>query len=370
MEPRRIGGAFFIYIRFSLLTCKACSNVETPNMDTKLYTNLKVGKPKDGIIEIDGEISADMIEFHRKDVLEEVRQDIEIPGFRKGNAPKDMVEKQVNMNHVLEDAAEEALSLAYPSILDDNHIVPISSPRVTFVKLALGNPLVFKITIAVEPEVSLPNYKKIAKAIKDKKEKIEATDKDVEEVIQQLLTMRQGEDGKLPELTDEFVKTVGQFENVQDFKEKLKTNIQAEKEAESARVRYEELAKQLVDESKVVVPSLLVEDELYAAHGRLHKELERRKMSEEEYFKLIKKTEEEYIKERKEAIERQFKTKFILKAIAIKENIKADEAEVEKEMGHAASHYPDANPEAFRSYVEEMLSNEKTLKFLEDANWA
>ncbi|MCX6788891.1 MAG: trigger factor [bacterium] len=337
--------------------------------DKKLYTNLKVGKPKDSVIEIEGEIPTNIIEFHRQEVLDEVKQEAEIPGFRKGNAPEEMVLKQLDMNHVLEDAAEEALSIAYPAILDDNHIVPISSPRVTFVKLALGSPLEFKISIAVEPEVDLPNYKKIAKAVKDTKKQAEATDEEVEEIIKQLLTMRQGEDGKLPELTDDFVKTIGKFENVVDFKEKLKTNIKAEKEMESARMRYEELAKKLADESKIKLPSLLVEDEMYAAHGRLHRELEKRKMSEEDYFKLIKKTEEEYMKERKEAIERQFKTKFILKAIATKEGIKADEKEVEKEVEHAATHYTDTNPEAFRSYIEEMLTNEKTLKFLEEASW-
>ncbi|MEK7089243.1 MAG: trigger factor family protein, partial [Patescibacteria group bacterium] len=136
--------------------------------DAKLYANLKVGKPRDGVVEINGEIPARIIELHRKEVIEEVKQEAEIPGFRKGNAPEEMVLKQVNMNHVLEDAAEEALSVAYPAILDDNHIIPISSPRVTFVKLALDNPLEFKISIAVEPEVNLPNYKKIAKTIKGK----------------------------------------------------------------------------------------------------------------------------------------------------------------------------------------------------------
>lgn len=337
--------------------------------DTKLYANLKVGKPKDGVIEINGEIPASIIEFHRKEVLDEVKQEAELPGFRKGNAPEEMVLKQVDMNHVLEDAAEEALSVAYPAILDDNHITPISSPRVTFVKLELDNPLEFKISVAVEPEVGLPNYKKIAKIIKEKKAPAEATDADVNEVIEQILTMRQGEDGKKPELTDELVKTLGKFETVADFKEKLKSNIKAEKEMEGARIRYEELAKQLVDEAKLVVPSLLLEDEMYATHGRLHKELEKRKMSAEEYFKIIKKTEEEYIKEKKEATERQLKTKFILKAIAKKENIKADEKEVEKEVEHAATHYPDTNPEAFKAYVEEMLVNEQTLKFLEEANW-
>lgn len=335
----------------------------------KLYTNVKVGKPVDAVVEITGEVPANIIELHRKDVLEEVTQQIEIAGFRKGNAPEELVLKQVNMNHVLEDAAEEALNVAYPAIIDEYKLAPLSAPRITFVKLALGAPLEFKISVAVEPTVTLPDYKKIAKNIHAKKVPVEVSNKDVDEVIEQIRTMRTAEGGAPFELTDEFVKTLGKFESVADFKTKLKENIATEKENEAIRIRYEELARELVAASAVVVPAPLIEDEAYAAHGRLHRELEKRKMTAEDYFKIVKKTEEEYMKEKKEAIERQLKTKFILKAIAAKESIVADAQEVEKEVAHAQAHYPDASAETFRTYVEEMMVNEQTLKFLEAAHW-
>ncbi len=334
----------------------------------KLYTNLKVGKPVDATIEITGEVPAPILEVHRKEVLEKVKHGLEVPGFRKGNVPEAVVLKHVNMNHVLEDAAEEALNTAYPAIIDEYKLAPQSAPRITLVKLALGSPLEFKMSIAVEPEVTPPNYKKIAAAVKAKAKPVEVTERDVDEVLGQLLTMRSSEGAKT-ELTDEFVKTLGKFENVADFKAKLKENIKTEKEDEARRLRYEELAQELAAGAKFALSPLLIEDEVYAAHGRLHRELEKRKMSAEEYFKIIKKTEEEYMKEKKEAITRQLKTKFILKAIAAKENIKPDEKEVETELQHAARHYPNANPEAFRAYIEEMMANEKTLKFLEEANW-
>ncbi len=346
------------------------SKVETLMAETnKLYTNVKVGKPKDGVVEIHGEIPAETMELHRKDVLLEVRQEVEVPGFRKGNVPEELVLKQIDMNHVLEDAAEEALGVAYPMILDEHSLVPQSSPRVTIVKLALGAPLEFKIAFAIEPEVSLPNYKKIAKAVKGKETAIEVTDQEVADIIAQVTTMRQDKDGKPAELTDEFVKTLGVFESVADFKEKLKDNIAKEKETDARRARYETIAQGLVKDAKVKLPLPLIEDELYAAHTRLHRELEKRKMSEEEYFKLIKKTEEEFMKEKREGVEKQLKTKFVLKAIAAKENIKPEEKEIEQELLHTQKHYPNAEAESFRGYIEEMLTNEKTLVFLEKAEW-
>lgn len=333
---------------------------------SKTYTNTKIGKPKDAVIEIEGEVPADILETHRLSALAEVRKEIEIPGFRKGTAPEKLVLQHINMDAVLTDAAEASLSEAYPDILHDNKIEPMSTPRVSITKLAQGNPLGFKIRVAVEPEVDLPNYKKIARTAKEKQPAVEVTEKDTEDVVAQLLAMRPAKEGEKSELTEEFVKTLGKFETVAEFKEKLKENIKEEKIVEARRALYETFAKELTAESKLTLPTLLIEDEAEAAHRRFHGELEKRKIQETDYLARIKKTKEEFLKEEREGVERQLKTKFILKAIAKKENIVADEKDIDTEMKHAASHYQNVDLERFRSYISEMLVNEKTLKFLED----
>ncbi len=332
----------------------------------KTYANVKIGKPKDAVIEIEGEVSAEILETHRINALAEVRKEINIPGFRKGTAPEKLVLQHIRMDAVLTDAAEAALSEAYPDILHDHKIEPMSSPRVSITKLAQGNPLGFTIRVAVEPEVGLPNYKKITRAAKEKHPAVEVTEKDVEDVVAQLLAMRPAKEGEKAELTDEFVKTLGKFETVAEFKEKLKDNIKEEKTMEARRALYEVFAKDLIAGTELTLPTLLVEDGAEAAHRRFHAELEKRKISEEDYLARIKKTKEEFRKEERETVERQLKTKFVLKAIAAKENIVADEKDIEAEMKHATSHHQNVDLERFRSYISEMLVNEKTLKFLEE----
>lgn len=334
----------------------------------KYYVNVKIGKPKDSVIEIEGEVPTNLLEEHRVHILGDVKKDMDVPGFRKGTAPEKLVLQRLNMQAILTEAAEAALSEAYPEILHDHKIEPVSSPRVSITKLAEKNPLGFKIRIAVEPEVELPNYKKIARTVKEKQPKTEVSEKDVEDVVAQLLAMRPAKEGEKTELTDEFVKTLGKFETVVEFKTKLKENIKTEKEIEARHTLYDTFAKELAAETALTLPTLLVEDEAEAAHRRFHEELEKRKISEIDYLARIKKTEKEFRKEEYENVSRQLKTKFILKAIATKENIVADEKDIETEMKHVAAHYQNVNLERSRAYAAEMLTNEKTLKFLEGVN--
>jgi len=328
-----------------------------------------ISEPKDAVIEISGTIDAETIEKHRKKVIESVAKEADVPGFRKGHAPKDIIEKQVDQNHILEDAAEEALSEVYPHILHMHSIAPMSAPRVTIVKLALGNPLEFKITVAVAPKVKLPNYKKIAKEIKSKEKAVEVTDLDVEQVIKELQELRKDDKGTIPELSDEFVKTLGSFESVEDFKIKLRENIKTEKESNTARENFETLVKRLVSESEITLPLPMVDDEIYASLNRLNKDLEKHNVKLEDYFKNIKKTEEEFIKAKRESIEEQLKTKFILQEIGKIEKITPDPEQIESEIKQALMHYPNLNPEDFKSYIEETLTNEKTLRWLEKAEF-
>ncbi|RJQ28742.1 hypothetical protein C4565_03220 [Candidatus Parcubacteria bacterium] len=333
------------------------------------HFSVTVSKPENSVIEITGTINAETIESHRKEVIKKLAKEVEIPGFRKGNAPADVVEKQANPNHVLEDAAEEALSEAYPHILEEHNIVPMSAPRVSIIKMALGAPLEFKISVAITPTVELPNYKKIAKETRKDEKPIEVTDEDVAQVIKELQELRKDSAGVIPELTDEFVKTLGSFESIEDFKTKLRENIKLEKESDASRIRFEMLVKKLAEESNIILPTPMVDDEIYASLNRLTKDLEKHNMKLEDYFKNIKKTEEEFVAAKRASIEEQLKTKFILQEIAKKESIVPDPEQVEAEIKQAMLHYPNLSPEDFRSYIVETLTNEKTLRWLEEAKF-
>lgn len=326
-------------------------------------------KIKDSEAEIEGEIAWETLDKHRVEVLEELRQDFAAPGFRKGHVPMDVFLKHVDEHHVLEDAAERALQDNYPLLIEEHKLEPLGRPEVTITKLAAGNPLGFRVRVGVTPEVKLPNYLKIAKDIVESAPVAEVAQEEVEKVIDELRGLRREKgaavDAPLPELTDEFVKTLGAFENVEDFRTKLKENLKLEKENEKIRERREKIAEALGEKTKMTLPASLLDMEAQTMQERLAADLEKAKISMEDYLAKMKKTPDELLAEHRGWAERQMRTRFILEAIAKAENLSADPDELAMEVHYLRQQHPQTDPEAIKRYADTLLRNEKVLKFLE-----
>ena len=341
-------------------------------MEEKTYTIQNKKVQKDSTIEITGEIHADTLEKHKKQVLKEVRENFEAPGFRKGHAPENVVEEQVPASHVLEQAAHRALEEAYPSIVQEEKLEVLSAPSFSVTKLAPGNPLGFVLTVGLFPKVKLPNYKSVAKSIYKSAAIEDVTEQEMKDTINQLLTMRamnlpQDENKKpeLPELTDDFVKTLGDFKDVSDFKKKLKENMQVEKNNIERRKLRERLAHELVLKANCPLSSLTIQSELSLAKARFENDIKKQNLTKEEYFEKTKQKEEDFWKKQEEYIEEHLKTKIILKEISKAEELKADEKLVQTEIMRLKQNFPDQNDAALKNYVTEALVNDAVLNFLE-----
>ena len=333
-------------------------------MPEKTFTNLKVGRPANSTVEIEGEITSEAMTRHEADVFAELQKEFELPGFRKGQVPMEMIRTKVDRMSVLEDAAEAALSEAYPDIVAEAALPMVGNPAITLTKIAPDNPLGFKIKVALRPEVKLPNYKRIGKEIMGDLVPAEVSDAELKELLNQLKGLRTGADGKPLELTDESVRALGKFENLEDFKNKLRENLREEKQESARRGKREELAKKLSEESKMDLPEMLVEQEMRELHGRRHMEAERRGVSMAELLKQTGKTEEEVAKDEREYVERQLRTRFILKAIAEKEKLEPDLAEVEQNLTALRERHPEVNETYARNYVTALLRNEKVIRLI------
>jgi hypothetical protein len=142
-------------------TTESSSKKETK----KPYGEAIIKKLPDSQIEIVGHVPAEIFDSHRKKALENINKTVKIDGFRDGNAPENTLVSKVGEKTILEEMAELALSNAYPAIIIDNNIDPISRPEISITKMAMGNPLEFIIKTAVTPEVKLGDYKKIAATV-------------------------------------------------------------------------------------------------------------------------------------------------------------------------------------------------------------
>lgn len=145
---------------------------------------IKIQNTKDSKVKIDVEYSASDFDSLIDKAIEELGKDVEVQGFRKGKAPKDIVEKSLGEAHVIEHASSDALNFAYVKAIKENKLEVIGNPDIKIEKCAKGNPFVFSIEVAILPKFEIPDYKKIAKEVK--KNKIEFTDKELEDSLKWL----------------------------------------------------------------------------------------------------------------------------------------------------------------------------------------
>lgn len=350
---------------------------------------IKVTKLPKSEVEIEGELEADVFEAYYAAALKTLGEHLKLDGFRKGKIPENVMLQNIPEIRILEKMAELALGEHYPKILTEEKIDAISRPEISITKLARKNPLGFKIKTAVLPEIKLGNYKDIAKKITaditDAEKNITVSDEDLENTIMDIRKSRApkkhvtevpadlpdeakpGEGAEeLPAFDDEFVKALGPFENVEDFKEKLKINIKLEKEnAQKEKTRLKIIEK-IIDESKLDVPEILIEVELDKILYRMESDITQMGLKFEDYLKHLNKTKEDLRKEFREDAEKKAKLALILDEIAKVENIKPDEEQLAKEVAAILEHYKDADPERAKMHAENVLTNEKIFQFLEN----
>jgi len=329
-------------------------------------------------IEITGEIAGDTFESHRKEAVKKISEKFDIPGFRKGNVPENILITKLGETPILEEMAERALSKAYPTIISENKIEAIGRPEVSITKIASKNPLGFKIKTAVMPEIKLPDYKTISKEFTSVKEDpIEVSEKEMEDVIMEIRKQRSKEgaekssdnkedESNLPVFNDEFVKTLGDFKDTSTFKAKLKENMIAEKKAKAQSKKRADIIDKIVSQSKIELPNIVVESELDKMASQFESDVTRMGLNFNEYLKYIKKTIEDLRKEWRPEAEKRAKIQLALNKMAIQENITISKEELDKEVKHILEHYKDASPHNVAIYVETTLSNEKVFQLLEE----
>ena len=235
--------------------------------------NATVTKLPAGMTAITAEIPADIFESYRTKALKHMGEHVEIDGFRKGHVPENILLEKLSEMAIMEEMAEMAIGEHYGKILEESKIDAIGRPEIGITKIAKGSALGFTAKTAVIPEITLPDYKKIATDAKAV-EIVAVTDKELGDTIQNIRKSRtpihKDQDGKnedvkeedMPAITDDFVKGLGPFENVEDFRTKLKENIQLEKDNHAREKRRLEIMESVLNGTKTEIPQLLIDAEL------------------------------------------------------------------------------------------------------------
>jgi len=107
------------------------------------------------------EVDAQQVSDAYDKKFREASRNVNIPGFRKGKAPKKILEKYIHQDALKQDVIEQLVSESYSEALRnlEEPIEPIAEPKIELVKFNLNEPLIFKATLEVKPEVKLGQYK-------------------------------------------------------------------------------------------------------------------------------------------------------------------------------------------------------------------
>lgn len=345
--------------------------------ETRVKRKASVKELADSMVEIVSELATEELAHHRAHILKHLCAETEMAGFRKGFVPEKIILERFGEMSVLERAVGSALGEVYPELLLEHQIDAIGRPEITITKLSPGQPAGFKIKTAVVPKFVLPDYKKIAAKINEQKElPPEISDQEVENLLLNLRYRLVGknpaeklppeEENKLPAITDEVVKKLGDYTDVADFKTKTKTAMLEEKKREAREKKRLAIIDGILEKTTIPLPPVLLENEVDYLLERFIDDLKMMGSSLDEYLKKIKKTKEELRQDLRPGAEKKAKTRLIFEAIATAEKIAASAEEIKKETDHILSHYKDADRKKVEIFAETIIKNELVIQFLEN----
>jgi len=434
----------------------------------------KIEKLPKSEMEIEIEIPVEELDIFIERVFADFSKNLKIDGFREGKIPKEVIKREIGEDKIFREAGNIAIKEKYLQVISENKIEAVSPPEIKILKLAPGNPLIFKARFPVLPEVNLPDYKKVASSCK--KREIQVREEEIEGTLLQLQKsrakfsqveraakvgdfveiefsssqiemgnpqkdgfllgqgnlipgfekklegMKTGEEkdfsltsiskhfqppttfqeegfsqgnstksggglaGKtvnfkvkmksvkkmeLPEITDQFIKSLGQFEDLSSLKQNIREGLKSEKGISERQRMRAEVLERINKEINLEIPDVLIEAERNRQLDMLKKYIASQlKISFEEYLKRVQKSEAD-VKNSFQAEER-IKNFLILREISKAENIEVSEEEVKTEINKTLRKFPDiekAKKELdlgkLKSYYEEEIRNEKVLKLLE-----
>ncbi len=176
--------------------------------------SLQVEKLEHNMAKLTIEVSAEDLEKALEGAFRKNKNRINIPGFRKGKAPRKMIEQMYGKEIFYEDAANDLIPDAYDKAVEECGEEIVSNPRINVTQIEAGKPFIFTAEVALKPEVTLGKYKGV---------KVEKMDTDVsDEEVNAEIDREREKNARIIDITDRAVKdgdvTVLDFEGFVDGK--------------------------------------------------------------------------------------------------------------------------------------------------------
>lgn len=365
------------------------------------------------------EVAPEELDAAIKKVYNSMKKRIQIPGFRKGKVPQQIVEKYYGKEVFYEDAANDLIRQNYPKAVEECEEEITSRPKIEVKQLEAGKPFIYTAEVALKPPVSLGKYKgieadpmvveveeeEVNKAIDTERRnasRIVDTERDTVQMGDMIELDFEGfiddtpfkggkgenyrleigsgqfipgfedqlvgakleeekdvnvtfpeeyqapelagkpavfkcvvhkiQERQMPELDDEFVSDISEYDTVDEYKKSVRERLEKEKkDAERAR-REDQVLKAVIEDADMELPEPMIESQQLQILEDFATRLSYQGMGFEQYLQMTNNTEEKMMEQvRPQALDR-IKSRLVLEAVADAEGLTASDEEVEKEI--------------------------------------
>ncbi|HEX5164090.1 MAG TPA: trigger factor [Thermomicrobiales bacterium] len=168
------------------------------------------------VAEVD--IFADDAEFSEafNKAYRKIAREVAIPGFRKGKAPRHIIEGMIGRDAIVEQAGQDMMDDLFRRAIEQENLIPVGEPRVGILQ---PEPIGFKVVVEVYPEVKLGDYR----SVRVEPREVEIEDSEVEEVVDQIqksrATFEELETARQPMDGDQVILDYTVFEGEEQFQD-------------------------------------------------------------------------------------------------------------------------------------------------------
>ncbi len=273
--------------------------------------NSTIQKQEDGTITLTITIPAKDVLKQKEEAILTISQDAKVPGFRKGMAPKKVVEERVSNESVREEVIQQLIPKAYAEAIKTHNLKPIINPHLHVEKSNDGEDLTFVAQLCEAPKIDLGNYKEeVRKATAKSKIIIPGKDK--------------------------------------------------------PGVGFDEIAQALLGAVKVTVPKIIIEQETQKLLAQTLDEVKRLGLTLEQYLSSTGRNVEALRHEYEEKAGRDIALEFSLQKIAEVEGITVEEKEIEEAIVKAKDEEERKALSTNRYLLAQILRQQKTLDFIKN----
>ncbi len=259
-------------------------------------------------------------------VLDTAVKDTEIQGFRKGHAPKEKVEEKLGVDKLYGNVINELLQTYYTQALKENHITPMSNPKVEIEEFSLEKDFEFTATVAIKPDITIKDYKKeLKKYLEEKNVQVRKTNE-----------------------------------------EKLKKGEKIESGTDHAHLHTNEIIDILLKNADMEVPDILIEEETNRLIARLVDQVLAAGMKMEDYLKAQNIDMDQLKKNYNQVAEQNIKAELVLNELIIQEKIVASEEEVDKAIAEIQDEKirEQLNNPVQKVYIKTVLEKQKLIEYI------